>query len=134
MNASLIRLVRDRAEKCCEYCLLPQSVTFVPHEIEHIVAQQHGGPTVERNLALACFACNHHKGPNLAGVDPRTGKRTWLFNPRRQKWARHFRWRGAILLGRTPVGRTTVAVLAINLPYRVEQREALILEGVFPPC
>jgi hypothetical protein len=84
------------------------------------------------NLALACFACNHHKGPNLAGVDPKTGKRTWLYDPRRQKWRRHFRWDGPTLVGRTPVGRATIAVLAINLPHRLAQRTALIDEGVFP--
>jgi len=58
---------------------------------------------------------------------------TPLFNPRRHKWARHFRWQGAYLIGRTPVGRVTVALLHINDEYRVELREGLIEEGVFPP-
>ena len=40
---------------------------------------------------------------------------------------------GAYLIGRTPVGRVTVAVLGINDPFRVALREALIEEGVFPP-
>jgi hypothetical protein len=88
---------------------------------------------VASNLALACLADNNHKGPNLGGIDPRTGKRTWLFNPRRHKWARHFRWRGPLLVGRTPVGRATIEVLAMNLPHRVAQRAALIAEAVFPP-
>src|SRR5205085_1381102 len=62
----------------------------------------------------------------------RTGKRTWLYNPRRQKWSRHFRWSGALLLGRTAVGRATINLLGINLPHQVALRAELILEGVFP--
>jgi len=133
-DESLARFVRERADDCCEYCRLPQ--TFCPDrfQLDHIVAEQHGGRTRASNLALACLADNNHKGPNLAGIDPKTRKRAWLFNPRRQKWSRHFRWHGPILIGRTPVGRATIAVLAINLPHRVAQRAALIAEGVFPPA
>ncbi|HEV3235853.1 MAG TPA: hypothetical protein VGZ25_02625, partial [Gemmataceae bacterium] len=57
----------------------------------------------------------------------------WLFNPRRQKWSRHFRWQGAIIIGRTSIGRATVATLAMNLPHRIAQRAALIAENGFPP-
>jgi hypothetical protein len=111
---------------------MPQIYDELPFEIDHVVPEQHGGKTVA-SKALACFADNHHKGPNLAGIDPKTGKRTWLFNPRRHKWARHFRWDGPVLVGRTPVGRATVAVLGINLSYRVRHRAQLIAEGAFPP-
>ena len=40
----------------------------------------------------------------------------------------------AYLVGRTPVGRVTVAVLNINDPFRVELRQRLIDEGLFPPA
>jgi hypothetical protein len=113
---------------------MPQIYDELPFEIDHVIAVQHGGKTDSSNLALACFADNHHKGPNLSGIDPKTRKRTWLFNPRRHKWTRHFRWDGPVLLGRTPVGRTTIAVLGINLPHRVRHRAGLIAEGVFPPA
>jgi hypothetical protein len=129
---ALADFVRLRAGDCCEYCRLPQALSSTRFQIDHIIAEQHGGRTVASNLALACLADNNHKGPNLAGIDPRTGKRVWLFNPRRQKWSRHFRWQGPILVGRTPIGRATLVVLAINLPHRVAQRAALIAEGVFP--
>jgi hypothetical protein len=132
MNISLAALVRERAHECCEYCRMPQIYDELPFEIDHIVAEQHGGKKVASNLALACFADNHHKGPNLAGIDPKTRKRTWLFNPRRHRWARHFRWDGPILVGRTAVGRATIAVLGMNLAHRVRQRAQLIAEGVFP--
>ena len=132
-DKALADFVRQRASDCCEYCRLPQAFSSTRFQIDHILAERHGGRTAASNLALACLADNNHKGPNLAGRDPSTGKRVWLFNPRRQKWSRHFRWQGPILTGRTPVGRATIAVLAINLPHRVAQRAALISEGVFPP-
>jgi hypothetical protein len=80
-----------------------------------------------------CHFCNCFKGTNLAGIDPNTRKIVNLFNPRRHKWQRHFRWQGPLLAGKTPVGRATIAVLRINLRTRVAHRAALIEEGVFPP-
>jgi hypothetical protein len=133
MNEPLVNLVWERARNCCEYCRLPARYSSARFDIDHVIAEQHRGKTVASNLALACFADNHHKGPNLAGIDPRTGKKTWLFNPRRMKWSRHFRWQGPMLLGRTGTGRATIATLGMNLPCRVAQRAALIEEGVFPP-
>jgi hypothetical protein len=112
---------------------MPQEFDELLFEIDHIIAEQHRGQTVPGNLALVCFADNHHKGPNLAGIDPKTSKRAWLFHPRRHKWDRHFRWDGAILVGRTAIGRATVATLAMNREHRVRHRRQLIAEGVFPP-
>jgi len=66
---------------------MPQQFDELTFEIEHILAKQHGGKTRADNLALACFACNRHKGPNLGGIDPVTDERVWLFHPRRQRWA-----------------------------------------------
>jgi hypothetical protein len=131
-SATLMRLVRERARRRCEYCHLPDAYSSLTFEIDHIIAEQHGGATTAGNLAWACFADNHHKGPNLGGIDPQTGRKTWLFNPRRHKWDRHFAWNGSTLLGRTAIGRTTITVLQMNAPHRVAQRAALLAEGVFP--
>jgi hypothetical protein len=54
-----------------------------------------------------------------------------LFNPRRDRWGRHFRWQRSLLIGRTAIGRTTIAVLNINHPLTVAVREQLLAEGVF---
>lgn len=134
MDASTRNLVWLRAERRCEYCQLHEGddPLFAFH-VEHIIARQHGGTDSPSNLALACEQDNLHKGPNLTGIDPVTKKLTRLFNPRRHKWSRHFRWDGPILVGRTAIGRATVAVLAMNLPHRVTLREALIATGRFPP-
>jgi hypothetical protein len=65
--------------------------------------------------------------------DEETRRLVPLFNPRRHKWDRHFRWRGVILVGRTPIGRGTVALLKIYDPLRLELRENLLVEGLFQP-
>ena len=133
MNRALERLVRERAGRRCEYCRIAQSDLDLPFEVDHIIAEHHEGRTHAGNLCLACFACNRRKGPNIAGVDPETGKIVPLFNPRRHKWSRHFRWDGPVLVGRTRTGRATVIALKINLDHRVDLRRELIEEGVFPP-
>ena len=60
-----------------------------------------------------------------------TGALVPLFNPRRQRWERHFVWNGAILVGRTRIARATIRVLAINDPDAVAFRAELMEEGVF---
>ena len=111
---------------------MPEPLDDIPFEIDHVIALKHGGPTVDANLALSCFYCNAFKGTDLTSFDPHTDRLTRLFNPRRQRWERHFRWHGAVLLGRTAVGRTTVFLLNANEPRRVEWRALLMAEGSFP--
>ena len=90
-------------------------------------------PTSADNLALSCYNDNAYKGPNIAGIDLVTGQLMRLFNPRQDDWNEHFSWLGPELVGRTAVGRVTIAVLNMNDPLRVELRQSLIDEGVFPP-
>jgi hypothetical protein len=51
-----------------------------------------------------------------------------LFHPRRHKWSQHFRYEGAVLIGRTVIGRTTIRVLRINREEAVTLRESLLAE------
>jgi hypothetical protein len=133
MGDDLETRVRERARGRCEYCQTREEVASAPFALDHIIARKHGGKDSMSNLALASFSCNSFKGPNVAGVDPQSGKIVRLFNPRRHKWSGHFRWDGAWLVGRTAIGRTTIAVLAINHPDAVTIREALAEEGLFSP-
>ncbi|WP_165248414.1 HNH endonuclease [Paludisphaera soli] len=112
---------------------MPQAFDDAGFEIDHVIARKHGGPSSPGNLCLSCYYCNSHKGSDIAGLDGRGRKLTPLFNPRRHKWSANFRWEGAVLVGRSAIGRVTVALLDINDEYRVALREALIEEGVFPP-
>ena len=99
--------------------------------MEHIIARKHRGASSAENLALACMRCNSYKGPNLSGIDPETASIVTLFNPRTDEWAAHFRWGGAMLIGKTAVARATIAVLEINHPWRVKARQRLMHEGRF---
>jgi HNH endonuclease len=133
MDTAVRSYVRHRAGSCCEYCMFPEPYAlFTPFHIEHIVAKQHGGNDRPSNLALACHHCNYHKGPNLAGIDPRSAKMARLFHPRRHRWSRHFRWDGVTVVGRTAIGRATVAVLNMNDRDVLNDRAALAEEGLFP--
>lgn len=130
MDKDLERLVWRRAGDACEYCRLPQSHSLESFHVEHIVARQHRGPTTDENLALACPRCNFAKGPNLAGVDPQTGRRAWLFHPRRDRWTQHFRWNGPILVGLTAVGRATIELLQVNRSAAVAKRRQIQSEQI----
>src|SRR5208337_4746854 len=109
MDRALREVVLRRAGNCCEYCRMPRKYDDTTFVIDHVIATSHGGPTRAANLCLACFACNSFKGPNLSGRDMKTQKTVPLFNPRRHKWHRHFRWDGPRLVGRTAIGRANVA-------------------------
>src|SRR5262249_53923431 len=58
------------------------------------------------------------------GQDPATQAMVPLFNPRRQRWSRHFRWSadGLHRVGVTRVGRATVERLALNHWRQVQAR------------
>lgn len=131
MTPSLRRKVRERAANRCEYCQLPQNLTVLPHQIDHIRPEKHHGRSSAENLCLACACCNAAKGPNAAGYDPQTGKLTPLFDPRSDLWSDNFAWKGPLLRGKTAVGRATIDVLSINAHERVELRRLLIAVGVF---
>ncbi|MCH7988255.1 MAG: HNH endonuclease [Planctomycetes bacterium] len=133
MDKALRDQIQERADNRCEYCRIPQVADpFYTFPVDHIIARQHRGTTTLDNLALSCYRCNMHKGPNIASLDPDTSEMVPLFHPRRDTWSEHFEWNEGILVGRTPIGRATVELLAINHPDHVLLREALIDEGVFP--
>ncbi len=125
--------VWQRADSICEYCRLWQEhEPFFRFQVEHIIPKKHRGNDSLANLALACFRCNSHKSSNLTGIDFQTGKIVALFHPRRHKWDHHFCWQGIMLVGKTPIGRATVEVLAMNLPARLALRESLASLGQWP--
>jgi geranylgeranyl pyrophosphate synthase len=58
-----------------------------------------------------------------------------LFNPRRQKWSRHFVWSedGTLIIGKTACGRATVVALQLNNPIAVLVRQQWVAVGWHPP-
>jgi hypothetical protein len=127
MDKRLDQLVWRRAGDRCEYCHFPAEIALLPFQIDHVVPRKLHGKTIAANLALSCERCNSHKGPLVAGM--LGGRMVRLFHPRKDNWDQHFEWNGAYLVGKTSIGRVTVDVLAINLPYRVSLRKSLFEEG-----
>jgi hypothetical protein len=113
-----------RARHRCEYCHAPES--FFPHRLclDHVVPESQGGPTSLANLALSCYACQLQKLAFQTGWDTATETAVALFNPRRQRWSRHFRWsaKGLYLEGLTKVGRATIERSALNHWRQVQAR------------
>lgn len=95
-------------------------------ELEHIVPISKGGTSDESNLWLSCPLCNASKGSQSSCLDPTTGQMEVPFNPRLQKWGEHFRWtdEGLRIVGRTPTGRATVALLHLD-----DDPDAIIVRG-----
>ena len=108
ISLALRKEVRERANECCEYCLLPEVQAFFPHEPDHIIATKHGGQSTIDNFALACFDCNRFKGSDIASIDPESGELIQLFNPRTQGWDEHFTIQNGLIIPRTAIGRVTV--------------------------
>lgn len=121
---TLRRQVIERARSRCEYCQLPADVAFFPHEVDHVIAEKHGGATNLDNLAFACWRCNRHKGSDLTSFDPQTGQLSPLFNPRTQVWIEHFTYEKKLITGLTPEGRTTVYLLRLNTEERLIERQS----------
>lgn len=110
---------------------IPESIAFIPHEIDHVIAQKHGGATELDNLAICCAICNKHKGSDLTSIDPETGKITPLYNPRQDRWSEHFALRDAFIVPLTAKGRVTVRLLQLNTKERIGERTLLLAIGLF---
>lgn len=128
--AALRQLVYERANWCCEYCLMPQAAVFISHQCDHVIAEKHGGLTDFDNLACSCALCNNRKGSDIASVDPETGQIVPLFNPRLEQWQRHFQLIDGLIAPLTPVGRATVRLLQLNRTEQVAQRRLLLKAGI----
>jgi hypothetical protein len=129
ITTALRKLVYERAQGCCEYCLIPDMATLSPHEVDHVIAEKHGGQTVAENLALSCTLCNKYKGSDIASVDPDTNNIVPLFNPRIHQWHQHFKWNNGEFIALSPQGRVTIRLLRLNLRDRLLERQLLWQTG-----
>lgn len=132
IGAAMRRDVIARARHCCEYCAMPDVEALAPHEVDHVIAIQHGGRTILDNLTYACYQCNRFKGPNIASLHPAAGVLVPLFNPRAQAWNAHFSWNGPEIQPKTAIGRAPVALLRLNDPERITIRGNLLKQGRYP--
>lgn len=135
VGKALREQVAREARYRCGYCLTSARVTGTRMEIDHIIPESLGGLTAEENLWLACSMCNDHKGNRIAAPDPLTGDVVRLFDPRRQAWPDHFDWsmEGDVIIGKTSIGRATIAAVRLNRVDLVEARRGWVSAGWHPP-
>lgn len=128
--------IAAQAQHRCGYCLTSETTVGMLMEIEHLIPEALGGVTEEENLWLACRPCNLRKSDHVAGRDPLTEAWSILFDPRRHLWPDHFRWTtaGDVIIGITPIGRTTVQVMSLNRPELVRARRLWVAAGWHPPA
>lgn len=135
ISAALRRQVIERAGNCCEYCKIAQADQFFSFEIDHIIAEKHGGITSEENLCLACTDCNGLKGSDVASVDWADDEAiVGLYNPRRHLWLEHFQvdTTSGRILPLSSYGRVTTFLLQFNVRERVIDRQLLLAEDRYP--
>lgn len=127
--------VAQSAGHRCAYCQTSERIVGPLLEIDHIVPESKGGTLEESNLTLACPLCNSHKSDLTEAIDPTTGRLTPLFNPRLEQWSVHFEWidDGAVIKGKTAIGRATVLTLDLNHPDVVAARRLWVSVGWHPP-
>lgn len=125
----------EAARYRCGYCLTQQIVVNWLLEIEHIIPTAIGGSDDEENLWLSCTACNRYKGTRVKVRDASSGRLLRLFNPRRQKWGRHFQWSedATEIIGLTASGRATVEALKLNNELAKQARAIWRDASIHPP-
>jgi hypothetical protein len=133
--AALRERVSQQAQHRCGYCLSSRELLGMPMTIEHIRPESLGGETREDNLWLSCIRCNLFKRTQIDAIDPETGERVPLFDPRRDPWHAHFAWEdsGIEIRGTTPRGRATVRALRLNNDDILVARRLWVIAGWWPP-
>ncbi len=132
ISADLRKLVIERADGLCEYCLIAEEDSFFGCGFDHVISEKHGGGTDAANLAYACYFCNEGKGSDVGSIDWRTHRFSRFFNPRRDRWWAHFLVSGNVIEGRTFIGRVTAKILGFNHPKRLLERQTLQAIGRYP--
>jgi hypothetical protein len=110
---------------------MPDKYDVRTFQLDHVRARKHRGRTSLSNLAYSCLPCNSYKGSDASAYDPESDELVPLFDPRTQDWDEHFYWDGPNVVGRTAIGRATIALLRLNDPDRVEHRRLLMAAGLF---
>jgi hypothetical protein len=122
---------RDQAR--CRYCQLLQFGQASVFHINHIIPRSKGGTTTTANLALQCPHCSLRKSDKVDGLDTVLAEMVSLFHPLEMRWDEHFALAAdGTCVGRTPIGRVTVAELRMNDPLPRTARLVQIMIGLLP--
>jgi 5-methylcytosine-specific restriction endonuclease McrA len=60
MKRAFVNELRELAGRRCDYCRMPERFDPLAFQVDHIIAEQHGGATLLNNLAWSCLHCNVH--------------------------------------------------------------------------
>ena len=58
--------IRLRAQGVCEYCCMPEQISSLSFQVDHIIAQPYEGSDELSNLVWSCTLCNLAKVQTLA--------------------------------------------------------------------
>jgi hypothetical protein len=123
--------VAQRAGFKCEYCLLPDMVSFYNFHIDHIKSIKHGGLSHIDNLAYCCPDCNYCKGTDIGSII-KDDKIIRFFNPRKDKWHEHFYLKDGMILCKTDMANVTERIFKFNDLDRLIFRRQLIQLNQYP--
>jgi hypothetical protein len=132
VTAELRRLIVDRADSLCEYCLIAANDTYLGCQVDHIISEKHGGSTDADNLAFACVYCNRAKGSDIGSIHWQSGQFVRFFNPRTDRWNAHFALSGVRIESLSVVGDVTVRIFEMNNRERLLERQALQAVDRYP--
>ena len=133
LSVELRKLVAERADFLCEYCLISAFDRLSGCQVDHIISVKHGGATLADNLCDACIFCNLQKGTDLGSINWETGEIVRFFNPRRDFWRNHFQFKESFIQPITDIGSVTARILDFNNKERLKERELLIEIAKYPP-
>lgn len=132
VSEEMRRLVGERADFLCEYCLLHEDDGFFAFQVDHIISRKHEGSSDPTNLAFACPVCNRRKGSDLGTISRRTRALTRFFNPRADRWPEHFSLNGPIIEPLSDIGDGTARIFGFNEEDRIVERQDLLAAGRYP--
>lgn len=130
ISAKLKHQIALRADFRCEYCLLPDKVSFYNFHIDHIRSLKHGGSSEINNLAYCCPDCNHFKGTDIGSYTDEN-ELVRFFNPRIEVWEDNFEIVNGLVLGKNGIAKVTEQIFKFNDVDRVIFRIELIKLGFY---
>ena len=132
LNLELRRLVTERADNLCEYCLISEHDTILGCAIDHIISIKHGGSSNIDNLAYCCVYCNRFKGSDIGSIILDKKEFVRFYHPRWDNWGEHFKLNNSTIESLTNIGQVTARILGFNDQSRLLERQLLIDNKKYP--
>jgi hypothetical protein len=132
LTQEIRKLVAERANYLCEYCLISEKDTILGCAIDHIISLKHGGSSDPDNLAYCCVYCNRFKGSDIGSIILEKKEFVRFYNPRWDVWSAHFKLNNTKIEPRSNIGQVTARILGFNDQDRLLERQLLIEKKKYP--